>query len=212
MDKKCLIAVMGPTGSGKSSFIKVITGRQDIKVGHTLLSGTVSSPHTLSRVISLRSIETDCIQSCDVIISLTAITLIDTPGFDDSSVSDLEILWTLSKWLKEHCEEGQLLTGIIYLHPITKTRVEGSTLRALTIMKKLCGDDNLKNIILVTTFWNEVTDEVAVKREKELISTDNLWKQMIDQGSRVERMSRDYTKFKPVLVEIKKRPALKISI
>jgi hypothetical protein len=56
-------------------------------------------------------------------------------------------------------------------------------------MKKLCGDDNLKNIILVTTFWNEVTDEVAVKREKELISTDNLWKQMIDQGSRVERMS-----------------------
>jgi predicted GTPase len=117
MDKKCLIAVMSPTGSGKSSFIKGITGRQDIKVGHTLLSGTVSSPHTLSRVISFRSIETDCIQSYDGIISLTAITLIDTPGFDDSSVADLEILRALSKWLKEHCEEGQLLTGIIYLHP-----------------------------------------------------------------------------------------------
>ena len=120
--------------------------------------------------------------------------MIDTPGFDDS-VSDLEILRILSRWLKEHCEEGRLLTAIIYLHPITKTRVEGSALRALTIMKKLCGNDNLKNVILVTTFWNEGTDAVGVKWEKELVSTDDIWKQMLDQGSRVERMSRDHAKF-----------------
>ena len=36
--EKALIAVMGATGSGKSSLIGAITGREDI-VGHTLESG-----------------------------------------------------------------------------------------------------------------------------------------------------------------------------
>ena len=36
--KKALIAVMGATGSGKSSLIGAITGREDI-VGHALESG-----------------------------------------------------------------------------------------------------------------------------------------------------------------------------
>lgn len=160
----------------------------------------------------MKLIETDCIQLCDTIIDSKVITLIDTPGFDDSSVSDLEILRTLSKWLKEHCEEGQLLTGIIYLHPITKTRLEGSALRALTIMKKLCGQDNLKNVVLVTTFWNDVTWELGVRRERELISTDDFWKQLVDQGSKVERMSKDYKKFIPVLLEIAGRQPMKLSI
>ena len=37
-----VVAVMGVTGSGKSSFIKTLTGREDIQVGHTLKSGEVS--------------------------------------------------------------------------------------------------------------------------------------------------------------------------
>ena len=35
---KNLIAVVGVTGSGKSSFIKRVTGRDDIAVGETLFS------------------------------------------------------------------------------------------------------------------------------------------------------------------------------
>lgn len=34
-----VIAVMGETGAGKSSFIKLVTGRNDVKVGETLSSG-----------------------------------------------------------------------------------------------------------------------------------------------------------------------------
>ena len=33
------IAVMGMTGAGKSAFIQRVTGRQDVKVGHTMSSG-----------------------------------------------------------------------------------------------------------------------------------------------------------------------------
>lgn len=40
MSDRVTIAVMGPTGTGKSSFIKRLTGRNDIAIGHGLESGT----------------------------------------------------------------------------------------------------------------------------------------------------------------------------
>jgi putative ribosome biogenesis GTPase RsgA len=38
-----VIAVIGMTGAGKSSFIASVTGREDIQVGHDLYSGTVNT-------------------------------------------------------------------------------------------------------------------------------------------------------------------------
>jgi putative ribosome biogenesis GTPase RsgA len=37
--KNVVIAVIGPTGVGKSSFIKTLTGNEDIVIGHGLTSG-----------------------------------------------------------------------------------------------------------------------------------------------------------------------------
>lgn len=37
------IAMMGPTGAGKSTFIKMITGRNEIRIGHELTSGVSKS-------------------------------------------------------------------------------------------------------------------------------------------------------------------------
>lgn len=34
-----VIAVMGATGAGKSSYIQRVTGRRDILIGHSLASG-----------------------------------------------------------------------------------------------------------------------------------------------------------------------------
>ena len=39
MGKEKYIAVMGVTGAGKSSFIKLVTGDDSIKVGESLISG-----------------------------------------------------------------------------------------------------------------------------------------------------------------------------
>ena len=40
MEADVIIAIMGVTGVGKSTFIKTITGREDIAVGRGLFSGT----------------------------------------------------------------------------------------------------------------------------------------------------------------------------
>ena len=62
----------------------------------------------------------------------------------------------------------------------------GSPLRNLAVFKDVCGDGNLKNVVLVTTMWDEVADQsVSSRREEELLSS--FWKDMIDLGSRTCR-------------------------
>jgi putative ribosome biogenesis GTPase RsgA len=46
------VAVMGMTGAGKSSFIKKLTGNEDIVVGDGLESGTYSSKSSATYSIS----------------------------------------------------------------------------------------------------------------------------------------------------------------
>lgn len=59
----------------------------------------------------------------------------------------------------------------------------GTPLRNLAVFQDLCGNDNLKNVVLVTTMWDEVEDQsVGSKREQELLSS--FWKGMIGFGSR----------------------------
>ena len=46
MDSEIIVPVMGVTGAGKSSFIKLVTGSSDILVGHGLAAGEfVAQPH-----------------------------------------------------------------------------------------------------------------------------------------------------------------------
>jgi putative ribosome biogenesis GTPase RsgA len=40
MAQERVVAVMGVTGVGKSSFIKLVTGDESIRVGQNLVSGT----------------------------------------------------------------------------------------------------------------------------------------------------------------------------
>lgn len=39
MEGDIIVAVMGVTGVGKSTFIKTVTGNEDVVVGHSLASG-----------------------------------------------------------------------------------------------------------------------------------------------------------------------------
>ena len=40
---RLVVAVMGSTGAGKSSFVKLVNGRSDVEVGHSLHSSAASS-------------------------------------------------------------------------------------------------------------------------------------------------------------------------
>src|SRR5262249_41729323 len=59
-----------------------------------------------------------------------------------------------------------------YLHRITDPRMGGISLLNLSRFKRICGDQALKNVVIVTTRWDEVRDIGEMeKREKELMHT-----------------------------------------
>jgi hypothetical protein len=116
--------------------------------------------------------------------------LIDTPGFDDSYRSNDEIVDAILAWLEKSYRAQKLLSGIIYLHRISDPRMQGSSLDNLRMFRKLCGLEALKNVLLVTTFWDTVSDAEGRRREQELSSNDEFWGRMIKRGSQMKRWSR----------------------
>ena len=80
----------------------------------------------------------------------------DTPGFDDSAMSDTSVLIDIVSWLGSLRAENIRLSGIIYLYRITDTRMGGAACRNLHMLQALVGEDKMANVLLVSTRWEEV--------------------------------------------------------
>jgi len=167
-----VIALMGPTGSGKSNIIDTLAGQPGRRSGSRLESCT-----TEVRAVRLYKHP----------VHGDRLVLVDTPGFDDTNKSDLEILQMVSNWLKNIYEKDIKLAGIIYLHRITDNRMAGTPHRNLRMFGELCGDQAVKKVVFATTMWDRVVRETGVRRENELF--ENYWKTMINYGASTARFS-----------------------
>ncbi|KAI8633025.1 P-loop containing nucleoside triphosphate hydrolase protein [Xylariaceae sp. FL1651] len=166
-DEVSMILVMGVTGSGKSRFVNLLRG------------GSVEEGRGLS------SITQEC-QIVRVRIGSELVYIVDTPGFDDTTKSDAEILEQITKFLGTQYALGLALKGIIFLHRITDIRVQGSTLSSMVMFREICGDHALKNVVLMTTFWDLLDDKsVGAQRQQEL--REDFWCEMISKGSQVRQ-------------------------
>jgi len=120
----------------------------------------------------------------------TKIYLADTPGFDDTYRKDTDILAEVADWLNKAYESNIKLTGIVYLHRIADPRVGHATMRNIKMFQALCGDNGLGSVVLATTRWDMVDHETGRRREQELCERPQMWKRMIDHGSKVFRQDR----------------------
>lgn len=196
-DTDVFIAVMGMTGVGKSTLISLLT-TEDIK---PTIGGGLSSCMSSCLWVAYWSLGSELILEIegtkDVEVfrwdysDTRTVYLIDTPGFDDTSLSDVEILRTLAAWLTATYGAQIRLHGVLYLHRITDVRLGGSAKRSLRMFQELCGSDELHNVILATTMWNQVALEDGIRRETELTGTYDFWGCMLERGSRVERHTGD---------------------
>ncbi|KAJ5794731.1 hypothetical protein N7457_001330, partial [Penicillium paradoxum] len=159
------IAVMGVTGSGKSSFISLCSGKS-VEIGHSLNACTAKVDVYAYKLSADRTVY-----------------LIDTPGFDDTSKKDTEVLSEIATWLGDSYSSKIKLNGIIYLHRISDRRMQGSARRNLQMFRDLCGDDALKKVILATTMWDIVPTAEGDMREKELKENKDFWGYMLSKGS-----------------------------
>ncbi|KAA8893581.1 P-loop containing nucleoside triphosphate hydrolase protein [Sphaerosporella brunnea] len=171
--KEIIIALMGVTGAGKSYFIRKISGLSEVEVGDGLESCTATiKPYSFT-------------------YEGTKITLVDTPGFNDTHRSDTDVLKDIVAWTSQTYKEKRLLSGIIYLHRITDVRMEGSALKNLRMFKSLCGEDALHNVLLTTTQWSRVDPREGEARELELKTKKEFWKPLLDRGATLARFYGD---------------------
>jgi hypothetical protein len=120
------------------------------------------------------------------------VTLIDTPGFDDTNRSEINVLETIASFLEAECNGNLSLNGIIYMHRITDIRMGGASARNLRMFKSLCGEDNLASVLLVTSMWDNLLCQPngqaeGEKREAELVEKREFWGAMTEKGARLER-------------------------
>jgi hypothetical protein len=101
--------------------------------------------------------------------------VVDTPGFDDDTVgvTDADTLHQITKMLVKQYEMKMCLKGIIYLQRISDNRIGHSGRRALRILREICGDSALENVILTTTRWGENRDGRDEERETYLL--EHVW-------------------------------------
>jgi GTP-binding protein EngB required for normal cell division len=181
---------MGLTGTGKSSLIKTLTGDKAVTVGDNLESGILPLLHDhILFTEGLCVSETQDVTGHHCKYRGQNYSLIDTPGFDDTDRTPDEVCTAILNWLASSYRAGQRLHGIIYLHRIQDVRISGSARTNLQMFQKLCGEKALKNVILVTTFWDKVGLAEGERREAELISSDKFWGRMIKKESKVRRCS-----------------------
>lgn len=78
------------------------------------------------------------------------------------------------------------LGGVVYFHEISQTRMLGATKMHVDLFHKLCGEQALPGVVLMTTKWSHIVEVVGVRREKVNL-VDGLWKDMVAAGSTVRQ-------------------------
>ncbi|KAF5367613.1 hypothetical protein D9757_010650 [Collybiopsis confluens] len=150
-----VIVVMGCTGTGKSSLVRLLTGDSSVKVSDSLESETRA-------VKVVRFIDRT---------SRRNITIVDTPGFDDSrtDITDTIVLKEITAFMLNQYDNNRKVDGLVYLHRITDTRFGGQSNINLRMFQNLCGQDAYKNVVVLTTFWDQLNGtRLGEKRESEL--------------------------------------------
>ncbi|KAG8738085.1 hypothetical protein FRC10_007296 [Ceratobasidium sp. 414] len=162
-------SIFGGTGTGKTTFVNDASSG-DLVVGH--------KSHACTQDVG---------RSPTFQVDGQNVILFDTPGFDDTHLSDTEVLKRIAAFLVESYEQGYKLTGIIYLHRITDIRFGGISRRTFSVFRNLCGQDSLSNVVIVTNMWSDPPTLGELEREAELQNHPDFFQPALEQGATMAR-------------------------
>ncbi|TFY58028.1 hypothetical protein EVJ58_g6669 [Rhodofomes roseus] len=188
-EKEVTIAVMGATGSGKSTFINLVSC-SDLSINDGLKSCT--SEVEFSRAFGLAG---------------KTVRLIDTPGFDDTTRSDTEVLKMIAvalsqMWVVHVVKQPDADRFCKYMQRISDFRMTGISRRNFHLFRKICGEDTLKNVVIVTNMWSEVNAERGLAREDELASDSMFFKPALDKGAKMMRHDNTYHSAVTIMLQL----------
>ena len=73
------------------------------------------------------------------------------------------------------------------MHRISDLKMTGVSKLNFSMFRKLCGEQTLRNVAIVTNMWGEVPEHVGAAREKELATDNILFKPVLDKGATMIR-------------------------
>ncbi|CAE6499424.1 unnamed protein product [Rhizoctonia solani] len=164
-----IVLLFGCTGTGKTSFANIASG-SGMQVGKGLRSST-------------KHLEATNIFQVDN----QPIVIVDCPGFNDTYLTETEILRRLAEFLTTAYTSKYSIIGLLYFHNISDTRVGGSSFLHMNLFKALCGRSALKNAIYVTNMWSEPPTEDQIMREAELHDTEKFFGAALIEGAQMVR-------------------------
>ncbi|PPR07225.1 hypothetical protein CVT24_010168 [Panaeolus cyanescens] len=172
------ILLLGVTGSGKSSFIEALAGSgQQLGIsGGTLES--VTQDIEAFRINNLLGKWGDGDE--------WPIYLVDSPGFSDSKLSELEIVNKIEEWRKIN----RAIHYVFYFCRITDTRMPGTVRRLMKLVKSL--DVNPSNLTVITSMWNTICRAEAMKRAEDNFAhlRNVTWKDEIKEGANIVKFQK----------------------
>jgi hypothetical protein len=184
MARAQVIVVMGVTGVGKSTFIQYATGKE-VKIGHGQ-----EACECLLTLLYYRSTLTNSKGTAEVKmyqIPDTDVYLMDTPGFDDTYISDADILKNIATALVDAFNDQVEIQGALYVHPVTEVKMRGSGRKNLLMFQSVLGMKGMNHCRLVTTKWSKQEMRVSEDRERELCQKKEFWQPLLAAGAQTVR-------------------------
>ncbi|KAF2675109.1 P-loop containing nucleoside triphosphate hydrolase protein [Microthyrium microscopicum] len=187
-----MILLLGLTGSGKSFFINKLA-KDAVIEGPGLKSET---------------------QRCKVVrmkVGNQYVAIVDTPGFDDTKRTDAEILEEIVQFLVFQYTLGIPLKGIIYMHRIIDVKMQGTSQRYFEMFRRICGEKNFPNVVLLTTMWDQLKDEgVGLRRDQEL--RDDFWNKMEEMGSQIRSFDGSEAMAEAIICRLMRKKSIVLDI
>ncbi|KAF9035600.1 hypothetical protein BJ165DRAFT_1615456 [Panaeolus papilionaceus] len=164
--------LMGPTGSGKSSFIEAIASksrREPLGIAKDQLDSVTQEAH----VYEIKNLTAD---------DSSVIYIIDTPGLADPRISEMQVLDNMTYW-RDRCQDigyGRIL----YFHPIGDIRMPASRKRCLAMIQSFWGNRLCARAMLVTSMWDRLPDRSRGAAEERFAKlSTSYWGDWITSGS-----------------------------
>ncbi|PPQ83322.1 hypothetical protein CVT24_000862 [Panaeolus cyanescens] len=146
------VLLIGPTGSGKSSFVEAIGDTKTLGISKDQLEGVTQE------VQAYQLMNTTWVNGDNIY-------LIDTPGLADEKISETRLFKLIRDWMKT--KQIYTIHRILYFDRITDIRMSSSRWRSIeTLIQAIqgfdqdsCGDVNTLAITHITTMWDTVINE-----------------------------------------------------
>lgn len=97
------------------------------------------------------------------------------------------------------------------MHRITDNKMSGSAKRYFEMFQRLCGDQSMSNIVLLTTMWSLLSEKaVGQRREREL--REQYWNMMERKGSIIRQFDGKSATAKALVCRLARKPSVVLDI